>query len=152
MTQSRMLNGRKESGDHWTKEVEFLSTRRAMNQSWRYVTLQRPTLGYTDVLPLTNMVKLRVMSTYRWTKGRNRRRLKVTSVPCWRSKSAQNCDRDFCLTRGPREAWASYCKTQSTRECDMAQEWVTSGFVLEWCWETKNETHPKACKQKEVAR
>lgn len=162
-----MLNGQKESGDSWTKAVAFLSTKRATNRSWRFGTPQKPTPGCTAVSPLTNTVRLKAMSTSRWTKGKSRRRLKAIFARCWKSKSAENREEGFLLTAGPQEAQASYCRTQSIENLPwLGSERTGSDDVcisgISWSvgmcfWvmlrnKEWDEIHPKVFKQKEIAK
>lgn len=122
-----MSNGRKGSGDNWTRGVAFLSIKRVTNQSWRFVTPQKPILAYTAALPLTSTAKLRAMSTCRWTRERSKRRLKVISVRCWKSKSCQNCEEGFLFTKGSsgavdQLAWL-VCGGRASQSCWSGIQW-----------------------------
>lgn len=113
-----MSSGQKGNGDNWTKEVAFLSTRKATKQSWRLETPQKQIPGYTDVWHLTNTVKLKVMLTYKWMKERNKRKLKEILEQCWKSKfNKKTTDSNFPFTKEISwEVWTNPSKMEILKE------------------------------------
>lgn len=78
-----------------------------MKQSWRLETPQKQTLGYTGVSRLTNMARSKVMLTYRWMKGRNKRKLKVILEQCWKSKFNLKIEHGYYSQKGSQKRWAT---------------------------------------------